>query len=67
MIGPPNTQTVLSDLLDWLAGDADSALANLMNWQHLDLQWMSERVRTDRNAKPRIEISASIIRLRDAR
>lgn len=60
---PPNTKTVLSDLMGWLDGDKDAALAHLVNWRHLDLECMSDRVNRDRRAKPRIEISATITKM----
>jgi hypothetical protein len=60
---PPHTKTVLSDLMHWLDGDLDTAFANLINWRHLDLVQMSERVNRDPKAKPRIEISANITKM----
>jgi hypothetical protein len=60
---PPNTKTVLSDLLHWLDGGLDSAFANLFNWRHLDLGRMTERVNGNRKAKPRIEVSAAITKM----
>jgi hypothetical protein len=60
---PPHTKTVLSDLLHWLNGDLDPAFANLINWRHLDVAQMSERVNRNPKAKPRIEISATITKM----
>jgi len=33
---PPNTKTVLSDLLDWLSDHPGEAFGKLINWQALD-------------------------------
>jgi hypothetical protein len=59
----PHTKQVLSDLLHWLNGGSNSAVANLFNWQHLDLERMIQRINKDRKAKPRIEISATITKM----
>ncbi len=56
---PPNTRTVLSDLLAYRE-TANEAFARLIDWQRLDLAQMRSRVEADRSAKPRIEVSAEI-------
>jgi hypothetical protein len=56
---PPHTRTVLSDLLAYREA-ANEALANLIDWQRLDLTQMKSRLEKDRHAKPRIEVSAKI-------
>jgi hypothetical protein len=59
----PHTKMVLSDLLAWLDGHSDAAMGQLLNWWHLDLARMIERVKADRKAKPRIEISATLTKM----
>jgi hypothetical protein len=60
---PPNTKTVLSDLIDWLSEHPGEAFAKLVNWQALDFAQMQSRLEKDRSAKPRIEISAHITKM----
>ena len=60
---PPHTQTVLSDLIDWLDEPPGQSFAKLVNWQALDLPLISSRLEKDRSAKPRIEISAHITKM----
>jgi len=60
---PPNTQTVLSDLLDWLADHPGEAYAKLVDWQALDFSHMRSRLERDRNTKPRIELTAHITKM----
>src|SRR5688572_21032964 len=50
---PPHTDTVLSDLLDWLSNRPEKAFANLFDWVRLDLEQMRSRLQTNRSAKPR--------------
>jgi hypothetical protein len=60
---PPNTRTVLSDLLDWMSERPGKAFAQLHNWQILDLNHICSRIKKNRLAKPRIEISAHITKM----
>lgn len=60
---PPNTKTVLSDLLDWLSEHPGEAFSKLVNWQALDFAQMQSRLEKNRSAKPRIEISAHITKM----
>jgi hypothetical protein len=60
---PPNTQSVLSDLLSWLDEGHGSALSKVVNWRWLDLPKIELRIEGDREAKPRIEISAHITKM----
>jgi hypothetical protein len=60
---PPHTQTVLSDLIDWLDEHPGQSFAKLVNWQVLDIPLISARLEQDRSAKPRIEISAHITKM----
>jgi hypothetical protein len=60
---PPNTKTVLSDLLDWMSERPGEAFAKLVNWQTLDLAQIRSRLDADRSAKPRIEVSAHITKM----
>jgi hypothetical protein len=60
---PPNTKTVLSDLIDWLSEHPGEAFARLVNWQSLDLAQIRSRLKTNRSAKPRIEMSAHITKM----
>ncbi|RWH79135.1 MAG: hypothetical protein EOQ86_14610 [Mesorhizobium sp.] len=60
---PPNTRTVLSDLLQWLSDRPGKAYAELINWQTLDFPQMRSRLEEDRYAKPRIELSAEITKM----
>src|ERR1700721_1973251 len=57
---PPNTKTVLSDIIDWLSEHPGEAFAKLVNWQALDFAQMKSRLEKDPSANPRIEISAHI-------
>lgn len=59
----PHTQTVLSDLIEWLNEHPGQSFAPLVGWQALDLPFMSSRLEKDRSAKPRIEISAHITKM----
>jgi hypothetical protein len=61
---PPNTM-VLSDLLAWLSDPPGKAFAQLGDWQRLDLDEIRRRLRDDRAAKPRIEVSATITKMRN--
>lgn len=56
----PNTETVLSDLLAWIGDPPGEALAQLLDWQALDLGVLRARLEADHMARPRIEISAHI-------
>ena len=60
---PPNTKTVLSDLLDWLEDHPGEAFAKLVNWQALDFVQMRSRLERNWKAKPRIELSAHITKM----
>lgn len=60
---PPNTQTVLSDLICWLEEHPGQAFARLVNWQALDLSQMKVRLQENRAAKPRIELCATISKM----
>jgi hypothetical protein len=60
---PPNTKTVLSDLIGWLDERPGEAFAKLVNWQALDLAQIRSRLEKDRSAKPRIEVSAHITKM----
>ncbi len=60
---PPNTKTVVSDLLNWLSEYPGKAFAKLVNWQALDFAQMRSRLEKNRSAKPRIEISAHITKM----
>ncbi|WP_146214394.1 hypothetical protein [Rhizobium sp. 11515TR] len=60
---PPNRDTVLSDLVDWLSDHPGKAFAQLANWQTLDLAQIRSRLEQDRFAKPRIELSAHITKM----
>ena len=59
----PHTQTVLSDLIDWLNEHPGRSFAQLVSWQALDFASISSRLEKDRSAKPRIEISAHITKM----
>lgn len=59
---PPNTKMVLSDILDWLS-DPPESLLKMADWRAIDLDNMSARIRTNRNAKPRIEVTAHITKM----
>jgi hypothetical protein len=59
----PNTETVLSDLIDWLSDRPGEAFARLFNWQTLDLAQIRSRLEKNRLAKPRIEVSAHITKM----
>jgi hypothetical protein len=60
---PPNTKTVLSDLIDWLSEHPGQAFAKLVNWRTLDLAQIRSRLEKDRSARPRIEVSAHITKM----
>jgi hypothetical protein len=60
---PPNRETVLSDLIDWLSDHPGKAFAQLSNWQTLDLAQIRSRLEQNRSAKPRIELSAHITKM----
>lgn len=60
---PPNTKTVLSDLLNWLDDHPGEAFAKLVNWQALDFVQMRSRLERNWKAKPRIELSAHITKM----
>jgi hypothetical protein len=60
---PPNTKTVLSDLIGWLSDRPGEAFAKLFNWQTLDFAQVRSRLEKDRLAKPRIEVSAHITKM----
>jgi hypothetical protein len=62
---PPNTKMVLSDLLDWLDDHPGEAFAKLANWQALDFAHMRSRLERNWNAKPRIELSAHITKMKN--
>ena len=47
---PPDTKTVLSDLIDWLSDQPGEAFAKLFNWQTLDLSQLRSRFEQDRSA-----------------
>lgn len=61
----PDTKAVLSDLLGWMSGSEDSAFSTLYDWRAIDFDSMVQRVMADKDAKPRIEISASITQNRN--
>jgi hypothetical protein len=60
---PPNTKTILSDLIDWLSERPGEAFAKLFNWQTLDIAQIRSRLEKDRSTKPRIEVSAHITKM----
>ena len=60
---PPHTRTVLSDLLDWMVSHPGKAYAQLTDWRTLDLAQMRSRLDKNRDAKPRIELSAEITKM----
>jgi hypothetical protein len=60
---PPHTQSVLSDLLDWLSEHPTKAYGKLVSWQILNLQLLYTRMESDKFAKPRIELSAHITKM----
>ena len=60
---PPNTRTILSDLLAWLSSQPSKAYAELVSWKTLDFDQLRDRLRRDYNARPRIEISAEITKM----
>jgi hypothetical protein len=60
---PPHTETVLSDLMDWLSEHPGKAHAKLVDWRALDLSRLKARLERDRSAKPRIELSAHITKM----
>jgi len=60
---PPNTKTVYSDLLKWLSSRPAEAFARLFDWQALNIELMRSRLSTDRNARPRVELSAHITKM----
>jgi hypothetical protein len=60
---PPNTRTVLSDLLAWMSSHPGKVYAQLTDWRALDLARMRARVDRSPDAKPRIEISAEITKM----
>lgn len=59
----PHRQTVLSDLLAWMKEHPGNAYSQLVDWQSLDLAQMQRRLEQNREAKPRIEISAEITKM----
>lgn len=60
---PPNTKQVLSNLLEWMSSHPGKEYSQLTDWRALDLERMQMRIEGDRNAKPRIEISAEITKM----
>lgn len=60
---PPNTETVLSDLLSWLAAHPGKAYGQLTDWRALDLAQMRKRLDKNMEVKPRIELSAEITKM----
>lgn len=60
---PPNTERVLSDLLKWLSSHPGKEYGQLVDWRTLDIEQMRARLEKDRDAKPRIEVSAEITRM----
>lgn len=60
---PPNTETVLSDLVGWFDETPGKALSNLLSWQLLDFGHLRSRLEHDPSAKPRIEVSAHITKM----
>jgi hypothetical protein len=60
---PPNTERVLSGLIDWLSERPGEAFAKLFNWQTLDFGQLRSRIEKNRASKPRIEISAHITKM----
>jgi hypothetical protein len=62
---PPNTMTVLSDLVDWMSERPSEAFAQLTDWKRLDLEEIQRRTGDDPSAKPRIEVSAAITKMRN--
>ena len=59
---PPNTNTVLSDLLSFRTRHPGDAYSRLTDWTRLDLEVMQSRLQENAEAKPRIELSANITR-----
>ena len=60
---PPNTKTVLSNLLEWLSDRPGKAYAELVNWKTLDLAQLRSRLEKDHTARPRLELSAEITKM----
>lgn len=60
---PPNRQTVLSDIIDWLDDHPGENYANLLDWKSFDFEQLASRFERQRDAKPRIEISAAITKM----
>ncbi|NJM35559.1 MAG: hypothetical protein HC850_13635 [Rhodomicrobium sp.] len=60
---PPNRETVLSDLIEWLSDFPGEAFARLVNWQTLDFAQLQLRLKENLHAKPRIELSAHITKM----
>jgi hypothetical protein len=58
--GSSHSGAVLSELLDWMSAQPSAAYAKLCDWRFLDFDQLRKRLKADRDAKPRIEISASI-------
>lgn len=57
--------TVLDELMAWLSNHPGKEYADLMDWYRLNLDQMTKRRNADRNAKPRIEITAEISKQRN--
>lgn len=60
---PPHTETVLSDVMDWLSQHPGKAYAKLVDWRTLDLHQLQVRTERNRFFKPRIEVSAHITKM----
>lgn len=60
---PPNTKQVLSNLLGWMSSHPGKEYSQLTDWRALDLPHMQGRIANDRDAKPRIELSAEITKM----
>jgi len=59
---PRQTNSVLSDLLNWFADHPGDAYAHLTNWLNIDREVMSYRLKNSTRPKPRIELSAELTR-----
>lgn len=62
---PPNGEEVLSELLGWIGEHPGANYAALVEWQNLDFANLTERLDRNRDAKPRIEVTAEITKMRN--
>ncbi|HWV59603.1 MAG TPA: hypothetical protein VN034_03045 [Sphingopyxis sp.] len=62
---PPNGEEVLSELVAWLAEHPGANYSALVDWKVLDIANLADRMRSNPDAKPRIEITAEITKMRN--